>query len=162
MLAPRPAGAFVNENEVGAPTQGAKKGLQAKRGLNGPPLSHPVMHALTTAAVHSSHCRVLHCVWHRCRTTMCEGAARTSPRAHTVQRCTLLTASVHSSHCECRALFVCCRYSQERLYGGGVSAVNATVVMERCTVSHNILYTPSGDLMTHKFGGIHAGSPTPE
>ena len=38
MLAPRPAGAFVNENEVGAPTQGAKKGLQAKRGLNGPPL----------------------------------------------------------------------------------------------------------------------------
>ena len=37
MLAPRPAGAFVNENEVGAPTQGAKKGLQAKRGLNGPP-----------------------------------------------------------------------------------------------------------------------------
>ena len=38
MLAPRPAGTFVNENEVGAPTQGAKKGLQAKRGLNGPPL----------------------------------------------------------------------------------------------------------------------------
>ena len=57
MLAPRPAGAFVNENEVGAPTQGAKKGLQAKRGLNGPPLSHPVMHALTASFHACTHTR---------------------------------------------------------------------------------------------------------
>ena len=41
MLAPRPAGAFVNENapHPGAPNQGARKqGLQAKQGLNGAPI----------------------------------------------------------------------------------------------------------------------------
>jgi hypothetical protein len=58
MLAPRPASAFANENAVhsGAPTQSAKKGLQAKRGLNGTPI-FPVMHALSPPAsggVHSS------------------------------------------------------------------------------------------------------------
>jgi len=42
MFAPRPAGAFVNENapHPGAPSQGARKqGLQAKQGLNGAPIS---------------------------------------------------------------------------------------------------------------------------
>ena len=40
MLAPRPVGAFVNENapHPGAPIQGAKKGLQAKQGLTGAPI----------------------------------------------------------------------------------------------------------------------------
>ena len=51
MLAPRPAGGFVNENapHPGAPNQGARKqGLQAKQGLNGAPIS-TVMHALPPA-----------------------------------------------------------------------------------------------------------------
>tara|TARA_B100000795_G_scaffold230239_1_gene187616 strand:- start:717 stop:872 length:156 start_codon:yes stop_codon:yes gene_type:complete len=50
MLAPRPAGAFVNENapHPGAPSQGtrkqglqAKQGLQSKQGLSGAPISPP-------------------------------------------------------------------------------------------------------------------------
>ena len=40
MLEPRSASAFANEESPhpGAPTQGAKKGLQAKQGLTGAPI----------------------------------------------------------------------------------------------------------------------------